>query len=281
MANYYQKVYDSGASRWCYYVGTSINASPLSGATTPNWVGPITQHCVIRVEQTAGGSGDVVGPASATDNAVVRFDSTTGKLVQNSAVLVSDTSGDITFPNGAGTTVVAPANSVSAAGRHLEVSAGNGNGGGNSGGNLILDAGAPGIAANGGIVQIGVTDASQIQSGSGSTGWVHSGSLTVEGSLFYRTDDRSVSSDVSLDNTDEAVRVDASGANRTLTLPDPASKRKFIIKKTDTGTNTVSLARFAAEQIEGTGATFLLPGSAGTGRPGWIVWSDGTNWWVI
>ncbi|NDG03252.1 MAG: hypothetical protein EB119_08705 [Synechococcaceae bacterium WBB_34_004] len=42
------------------------------------------------------GSGDVVGPASATDNAVVRFDGTTGKLVQNSAVTVADTTGDIT-----------------------------------------------------------------------------------------------------------------------------------------------------------------------------------------
>jgi hypothetical protein len=34
--------------------------------------------------------GDVVGPASSTDNAVVRFDSTTGKLVQNSGVTISD-----------------------------------------------------------------------------------------------------------------------------------------------------------------------------------------------
>lgn len=37
-----------------------------------------------------GGSGDVVGPASATDNAATRFDSTTGKLVQNSALIISD-----------------------------------------------------------------------------------------------------------------------------------------------------------------------------------------------
>lgn len=37
-----------------------------------------------------GGSGDVVGPASATDNALTRFDSTTGKLVQNSAWTLSD-----------------------------------------------------------------------------------------------------------------------------------------------------------------------------------------------
>lgn len=38
-----------------------------------------------------GGGGDVVGPASATDNAIARFDSTTGKLIQNSAITVSDT----------------------------------------------------------------------------------------------------------------------------------------------------------------------------------------------
>jgi hypothetical protein len=36
-------------------------------------------------------SGDVVGPASATDNAVVRFDGTTGKLIQNSTgVTITD-----------------------------------------------------------------------------------------------------------------------------------------------------------------------------------------------
>jgi hypothetical protein len=34
--------------------------------------------------------GDVFGPASATDNAVARFDSTTGKLIQNSVVTISD-----------------------------------------------------------------------------------------------------------------------------------------------------------------------------------------------
>lgn len=41
------------------------------------------------------GTGDVVGPASATDNAVARFDGTTGKFVQNSAVTIDDTTGRI------------------------------------------------------------------------------------------------------------------------------------------------------------------------------------------
>lgn len=41
--------------------------------------------------EKGSGSGDVVGPASSTDNALVRFDTTTGKLIQNSTVTLSDT----------------------------------------------------------------------------------------------------------------------------------------------------------------------------------------------
>jgi hypothetical protein len=41
-----------------------------------------------------GGSGDVVGPAGATGNAVARFDSTTGKLIKNSLVTISDLATD-------------------------------------------------------------------------------------------------------------------------------------------------------------------------------------------
>jgi len=41
------------------------------------------------------GFGDVSGPASATDNAITRFDGTTGKIVQNSVVIVADTTGDM------------------------------------------------------------------------------------------------------------------------------------------------------------------------------------------
>lgn len=42
-------------------------------------------------------TGDVVGPSSATDNALARYDLTTGKILQNSLVTVSDT-GVITAP---------------------------------------------------------------------------------------------------------------------------------------------------------------------------------------
>lgn len=47
---------------------------------------------------TATATGDVVGPASSTDNALVRFDSTTGKLIQNGQITESDT-GDLAAIN--------------------------------------------------------------------------------------------------------------------------------------------------------------------------------------
>jgi hypothetical protein len=63
---------------------------------------------VTLLASAAGASGDVVGPASATDNALARFDLTTGKLIQNSVGILSDagiltgltgltSSGNVTF----------------------------------------------------------------------------------------------------------------------------------------------------------------------------------------
>lgn len=47
-----------------------------------------TQTAGVRWAANAG--GDVTGPASATDNALVRFDATTGKLIQNSGTTLDD-----------------------------------------------------------------------------------------------------------------------------------------------------------------------------------------------
>jgi len=45
----------------------------------------------LEVNVAAAGSGDVVGPGSSTDNALVRMDGATGNVVKNSTVTVSDT----------------------------------------------------------------------------------------------------------------------------------------------------------------------------------------------
>jgi len=54
-----------------------------TGVTVTNGAGTITID--------ADNNGDVVGPASATDNAVARFDGATGKIIQDSNVIISDT----------------------------------------------------------------------------------------------------------------------------------------------------------------------------------------------
>ena len=54
------------------------------------------------------GLGDVVGPVSATDNAIVRFDATTGKLIQNSTVTIDD-AGNIVSPDSIKFSGTAPA----------------------------------------------------------------------------------------------------------------------------------------------------------------------------
>jgi hypothetical protein len=64
---------------------TKATLTAGSNITITNSAGGIT------IAASAGGTGDVVGPASSTDNALVRFDTTTGKLVQNSVGILSDT----------------------------------------------------------------------------------------------------------------------------------------------------------------------------------------------
>lgn len=43
---------------------------------------------------TGSGTGDISGPASSTDNAITRWDGTTGKIIQNSKAILQD-AGDI------------------------------------------------------------------------------------------------------------------------------------------------------------------------------------------
>jgi hypothetical protein len=75
-----------------YYVVSVAGNTNLNGITdwlVGDWAvynGTVWQ----KVDNTDAG-GDVVGPSSATDNAIARFDTTTGKLLQNSVVLVGDT----------------------------------------------------------------------------------------------------------------------------------------------------------------------------------------------
>jgi hypothetical protein len=83
-----------------------------AGAIHRTVAGSGSAETAARSDHTHAATGDVVGPASGTDNAVVRFDGATGKLVQDSTVVVGDTgnlSGVGTIASGAITSTGASA----------------------------------------------------------------------------------------------------------------------------------------------------------------------------
>jgi hypothetical protein len=90
--------YGTGTAYAFTSAGTAGQVLTSAGAGVPIW--------------TTNAGGDVTGPASSTDNAVARFDGTTGKLIQNSVVTISDTgnaSGILSqqFSNGSAVTLAA------------------------------------------------------------------------------------------------------------------------------------------------------------------------------
>ena len=74
--------------------GTATATPSIVGGTNVTVTGTWPNQTIAAV---GSGFGDVAGPSSATDNAITRFDLTTGKLVQNSLVTVAD-DGAITAP---------------------------------------------------------------------------------------------------------------------------------------------------------------------------------------
>ena len=110
--------------------GTSRNIIAPGGSTSRSWYlvnNASDGSVVIKASATTGvtitaGAAAVVywngsdyvfagmnGPASATDNAIARYDGTSGKLIQNSAATIADSTGDITAGKYNKVTITAPA----------------------------------------------------------------------------------------------------------------------------------------------------------------------------
>lgn len=67
----------------------TVKTSAGTGVAVPNNQAALV-FCDGTNVVTGAFNGDVVGPASAVDNAIARFDLTTGKLIQNSGVTIDD-----------------------------------------------------------------------------------------------------------------------------------------------------------------------------------------------
>ena len=77
--------------------------SALGYSVGSRWINTIGNEEFVCVDNTATsaiwiavtGGGDLNGPASATNNAIARYNGVTGKLVQDSLVTIADTTGNI------------------------------------------------------------------------------------------------------------------------------------------------------------------------------------------
>lgn len=125
-------------------VGTREQINLIEGSNISLIVAdnPGSNRVDITVANSGGGTGDVVGPASATDNAIARFDSTTGKLIQNSAVTIADTTGVIAGTQGV---TLSGSSSGTLAVKSAAVSGSN---------TLTLPAGTTDFSATGGASQV-------------------------------------------------------------------------------------------------------------------------------
>jgi len=90
---------------------TADTLTLVAGSNITLTTNAATDTITIAATGGGGGSGDVTGPASSTDNAIARFDGTTGKAIQNSSATLSDAGGIAadtlaisTTPTGAGGT---------------------------------------------------------------------------------------------------------------------------------------------------------------------------------
>lgn len=87
---------------------TATGNVTVGGASAPNPGDVLTAVSSTTATWQPNGTGDVFGPASSTDNAIARFDTTTGKLIQNSGVTIDDSNNisgvaDLTATNLTGT----------------------------------------------------------------------------------------------------------------------------------------------------------------------------------
>lgn len=222
---------------------------------------------------TVSGAGDVVGPASATDNAIARYDGTTGKLIQNSSASIAD---DGTLS----------ATSVSAGGSaftNININGSNGNG------HIHLkhQASDPSSQASASTIFADST---------GNLAWINNGLSKVvldldgataartytyqdaSGTLAFLTDViarsiSSISTNTSAGSTTKTDYIYICTASLTLTLPTAVGNTNIYTVKNSSGTTTI--ATTSSQTIDGASTYQLITPQSVT------LVSNGSNWVVI
>lgn len=257
-------------------IGSSVAPNIRVGTivSTDSYVTITNNSGQIDITQGTAG-GDVVGPASSTDNAIARWDGTTGKLLQNSTPTIDN--------NGSTTASV---NIAGALFNNLT------NATGDCKWELVSASDSWGV---------------MIPQGSASTGW-HFGldnsdtdayifgegnSFASAGTTFYRVNHsgifehkkgvaynhRSIAVSDNIELDDYIVGVTDNSSARTLTLPSGASVGQSFTVKDQAGTagsaNAITIDTAGAELIDGA-ATATINSNYGALR----FYFDGTNYFI-
>lgn len=106
-----------------------INGQRITGSSAPQADGDLTNRLyvanAISTAISEVGAGNVVGPASTVDNRLVRFDGTTGKLLQTSGITIDDSNNCTGLGTLNGVTITSIVTTSTAVGGNLTGTVGN------------------------------------------------------------------------------------------------------------------------------------------------------------
>ena len=281
--------------------GTLPVANGGTGTATPNIVaGTNVTVSGTWPNQTinATGSGDVAGPASSTDNAVARFDSTTGKIIQNSGVVIND-SGEVTVGVWKGTEIglsyggTGAASASQARGNILPAYAGN------AGKVLAVNTGATDVEY---ISAGGTGTVTSVQVSGGTTGLTTSGgpitaagTITLGGTLAVAsggtgtaTPSLVAGTNVTITGTWPNQTINSSGGGGSMVYPGAgianSTGSAWGTSYTTTGTGTIvalatgaALTNPSANQINDTNGNQILGLSPTTSAVDYLVVKNGVG----
>lgn len=106
------------------------------------------------------------------------------------------------------------------------------------------------------------------------------GTFQSEGAHTYATGNvRTITTNATVNATDIYILVDTTGGAVILTLPDPATRRKLVIRDVgdNLSVNALTIARFGTESIDGVAGNLIYTSDCGSIE----LISDGTDWWRV
>lgn len=189
------------------------------------------------ITKLAGG-GDVIGPSSAKNNAITRYDTTTGKLLQDSDIYLDDISANKIY--------IYPAQAATAT--TVYISGGSTSVSGNDGGGVVIEGRQGGLTGAGGdaLVQGGLGGATsgnggvaRLHGGNASGGNSNGGAVTIKPGAKAGAGANGVIALYTFDGSSDYVILDNSNITGTKTATFPNRTGILALNETNTdGFNT-------------------------------------------